>query len=146
LYKIYLKEINKKSPVSIDKLEKLMNYTFEITGKNGGEVSLVICDNNFIAELNEKYKGRIGPTNVLSFSMREGQFSDLNKEYLPLGDIVISMDKVVSEAKEFGDSIVIVFEHLFVHGLLHLLGFTHDDDNKEKEMNELTDTIIMGVK
>ncbi|RKX96214.1 MAG: rRNA maturation RNase YbeY [Spirochaetes bacterium] len=144
-YSLYVEEKNRKTPVSSDELEKMMNLAFNITGKEGGDISLVVCDNDFIAKLNKKYKGRIGPTNVLSFSMREGEFSELNKDALPLGDIVISMDKVKEEAEKFGDTVDIVFKHLFIHGVLHLLGYTHNNDDEEEKMNELTERIVMGV-
>ena len=144
-YSLYIEEKNRRSPVSSDELEKMMNLAFNITDKEGGDISLVVCDNDFIAKLNEKYKGRIGPTNVLSFPMREGEFSELNKDTLPLGDIVISMDKVKEEAEKFGDTVDIVFKHLFIHGVLHLLGYTHNNDDEEEKMNELTERIIMGV-
>ena len=143
--KLYLLEKNnRKCPVSENELELLMNNAFKLTGKKGGNISLVVCDDNFISKLNEKYKGRIGPTNVLSFSMREGQFPNLNSEILPLGDIVISMDRVEDEAKEYGDPVELVFKFLFIHGVLHLLGYTHNNKREEELMNELTDRIING--
>ena len=143
-FKLFLNEKNRKSPINMSELEKMMNYSFKLTAVKGGDISLVVCDDSFIAELNKKYKRRVGPTNVLSFSMREGDFPGLNSENLPLGDIVISLDRVESEAKEMGDPTDLVFKSLFIHGVLHLLGYTHDNDEEEQIINELTDRIVNG--
>jgi len=141
-FKLYLNEKNRKSPVKVHELEKIMNYLFELTDKKAESISLVVCDDSFIAGLNEKYKGRVGPTNVLSFSMREGEFPDLNSENLPLGDVVISLDRVKNEAKEVDDPVDLAFKTLFIHGVLHLLGYNHDNEEEEGIMNDLTDRII----
>ena len=142
---LYIKEINRKSPVSLEDLEKIMDTVFRITGKTRGDVSLVVCDDAFISDLNKKYKKRKGPTNVLSFSMREGKFSELNEEILPLGDIVISVDTVKKQTEDFGEDFETLFKRLFIHGLLHLLGYTHDTEKGEEFMNNLTDKILMEV-
>jgi len=74
--------------------------------------------------LNRRYRGIDHATDVLSFSQREGQFSDLRPDIL--GDIVISVPTAVRQARERNHSLGREIERLLVHGLLHLLGYDHE--------------------
>ncbi len=92
-----------------------------------------------MSELNKKYRGRATPTNVLSFSMLEGEerpFSDM------LGDIVISLETANREAVEEGVSLEEKVRRLLAHGLLHLLGYDHETDSEERIMGEKEDRLI----
>ena len=95
-FDIYVKRENRGLPVPLAKLKKLSQAAFQSTGKKAGDISLVVCDDRFISELNRKYKGIDGPTDVLSFSMSEGEklVSDGNI----LGDIIISVDTAQRQA------------------------------------------------
>ncbi len=111
-------------------LEDILDY-LEVTR----EIDLIICDNRYIQEINQKFRAKNTPTDVLSFPI-DGEF-----EALPLGSIIISKDKVKEASKEFGHSQSEEFALLFIHGLLHLLGYDHEIDNgemreKEKELIE----------
>ncbi len=94
------------------------------------EISLSFVDDQTIQELNKKYLHKDKPTNVLSFSLQEGEFSNINP-YI-LGDIVIS----VATAKEDASKSALSFEQeinfLILHGLLHLLGYNHENTTKEE--------------
>lgn len=99
------------------------------------DIDLQICDNDVIREINQATRGKDYPTDVLSFPL-EGDF-----EHMPLGDIVISCDFVKEGAMRYNHSMDNEFALLFIHGLLHLLGFDHEIDNgemraKEKEIIE----------
>ncbi|TQV62398.1 MAG: rRNA maturation RNase YbeY [Sulfurovum sp.] len=99
------------------------------------DIDLQICDNDVIREINQATRGKDYPTDVLSFPL-EGDF-----EHMPLGDIVISCDFVKEGAMRYNHSMDDEFALLFIHGLLHLLGFDHEIDNgemraKEKEVIE----------
>ncbi len=102
------------------------------------ELSIKITDNEGITEYNEKYRELKGATDVLSFP-----FDGENPEggnYL--GDIIISMDRVVSQAKELGHSTEKELMKLSVHGFLHLMGYDHKDDDNSMEKIELEITGI----
>lgn len=90
----------------------------------GLEVSLTLTDNPGIHQLNREYRGVDRPTDVLSFP----QFAA--EEPIPagatLGDIVISLPQMAAQAREYGHSQKREFCFLFVHGLLHLLGYDHE--------------------
>ena len=88
-----------------------------------GELSIVIVDDKRIAELNQAYLQHSGPTNVISFSMQEGDFGDINPQLI--GDIVISADTCAREAREAGMPAETRFDQLLIHGILHLFGYDH---------------------
>ena len=91
-------------------------------------------DDPQIAILNQKYLDRQGPTNVIAFAMREGEFSHLTPHLL--GDVVISMDTAAREALDAGLSRGRRFNELLVHGILHLFGYNHEDSDKEARRME----------
>ena len=94
------------------------------------EADLRLTDDAVIQELNRDYRGQDKPTDVLAFAQREGQGGDLCPEIL--GDIVISIDTAKAQAKSsLHDELVL----LAVHGLCHLLGYDHQDDEEELAMN-----------
>lgn len=157
-FNIYVKRESRGLPVSLDKLIKLSSSAFKLTGKKPGDISLVVCDDRFIHELNRKYKGIDGPTDVLSFSMREGEKLQIGGN--TLGDIVISVDTALRQAHAYGDfhfnktyldgshkakSLQKEFLFLFTHGLLHLLGYTHENPKSEKIMMDQAKKLLSGV-
>jgi len=88
------------------------------------ELSLLLVDDARIRDLNRRHLGRDRPTNVLAFSMREGEFPTLHPHLL--GDLVISVETARRQSKRFRlDSMgMVVF--LMVHGVLHLCGYEHE--------------------
>ena len=100
------------------------------------EVSILLCDDAFIADLNRRWRGLAKPTNVLSFPVAvEGP---------ALGDIVVAFETVAREAGEDGKSLRDHLCHMIVHGFLHLLGFDHEDDD-EAELMEATETRTLAA-
>ena len=102
------------------------------------EVSLVITDNEGIHQVNREFRNIDRPTDVLSFPAvpfetpcdyeileEDDSYFDLDSGNLVLGDIMISSEKVVSQAEEYGHSITREFAFLVAHSILHLLGYDH---------------------
>ena len=89
------------------------------------DIELILCDDASIHTLNKEHRGVDKPTDVLSFPLE----STLENE--PLGSIVISIDRVDSKAKELGHEPKDELALLFIHGLLHLLGYDHEVDSGE---------------
>jgi probable rRNA maturation factor len=141
---IEVREENKTLPVALGKLEVIARRTFRKTGCEEGAVSLVVCDDPFIADLNMRYTKTSGPTDVLAFPMREGK--RLPQQDSTVGDIVISIDTAARQSKELGTSIEQEFFVLFVHGLLHLLGYDHGSKEEKKEMEIMSKMILEGVE
>ena len=94
------------------------------------EIELIVTDNETIAQINAEYRNIDKATDVLSFPY------DADMPMAPLGSIVISYDFVKEKAAEFGHSEDDEFALLFIHGLLHILGYDHEVDNGEMRQKE----------
>jgi probable rRNA maturation factor len=108
-----------------------------------GELSILLVDNSHIAELNEQYLDRIGPTNVIAFPMRAGEFADLAPDLL--GDVVISLDTADSEARAAGIDLERRFRELLVHGILHLFGYDHETNDADARRMEDKSTELLAL-
>ena len=108
-------------------------------------VSVSIVDNRYIHKINKKYRGIDRPTDVISFAFLDGddyQKILFSKGPVALGDIYISLDKAKEQASEYGHSLHRELSFLFVHGLLHLLGYDHMKEEDEKVMFQLQEEIL----
>ncbi|MFA5182706.1 MAG: rRNA maturation RNase YbeY [Syntrophales bacterium] len=112
-------------------------------GLKDRELSLLLVDNEEIRELNRLYLGRDYPTNVISFAMSEGNYGDVNPQLL--GDIIVSVEKAMSEGETSGVSLKESLDFLMIHGLLHLLGYDHESGDKEEalRMQEKEDELFL---
>lgn len=113
----------------------------------GAEVSVTFVDNIYIRELNRNYRHVDAPTDVLSFSMREGEASEILEEVFPqgiLGDIFISLERAEEQAREYGHSLKREVAFLALHGVLHLLGFDHENEEDLKVMRAKEEEILMA--
>lgn len=106
--------------------------------KSEAEVSVRIVSATESAELNRHYRGKEGPTNVLSFP---ADIPDIVECPL-LGDIVICATIVRKEAKEQHKTLEAHWAHMLVHGTLHLLGYDHIEENEAEAMEALETTIL----
>lgn len=105
------------------------------------ELSVRIVDDSESAALNEQFRGKFGSTNVLSFP-----FSAVTPEPLPiLGDIVICAPMVALESLEQSKTPIAHWAHMIVHGVLHLLGYDHLDDQDAAAMEALETDIMLGL-
>lgn len=95
-------------------------------------VSLVFVDDIDMVSINQAYTGREGSTDVLSFPMMDEV--DKKGSFAMLGEVIISIDKAISQAKEAGWSPALEAKLLLIHGLLHLLGYDHVSEEDESEM------------
>ncbi len=98
------------------------------------QLSILVVDDDQIAELNRSYLNHAGPTNVISFPMQKGPFSDITPDLL--GDVVISADTAHREAAEAGMDMTERFNQLLIHGILHLVGYDHVHSKAEATVME----------
>ena len=101
------------------------------------EIELIVTDNKTIQELNSEHRAKNKVTDVLSFPI-DTTFGENTIPGMPLGSIVISADLVKERSAELGHNAEDELSLLFIHGLLHLLGFDHEVDNGEMRNKEKT--------
>lgn len=134
------KQVNfRKFPQFDFYLEVIALYALRICRRRQGSytVSVLLCSDSEIQNLNYKFRGKNKPTNVLSFPDGE-KFESVTM----LGDIAISVDTIAREAKEQGKTFKTHFLHMFVHGILHLLGMDHENLQDRLRMEQMEDKII----
>ena len=118
-------------------------------GCHGSELSILLVDDEEITQLNRQYLSRNYPTNVLAFSMREGEDNHLHPALL--GDVVISTETAQREAHQRSVTFEEEIALLLVHGILHLLGYDHEKTPEEaaameaKEQEVLTHLGLAGT-
>jgi len=106
------------------------------------EISLMICSDEEIKNLNKVYREKDYATDVLSFPMSEDPYEEGGM----LGDIVISLDTAKKQAAEADIALEREISFLFIHGLLHLMGFDHElGEDEEKEMFDLQEEILSNL-
>jgi len=113
--------------IDYDKTEKIVKSVI-LSETDDGEygLNILICDNERIKEFNENYRHKTGPTDVLSFEY------GLNEEII--GDIVVSVESVAKQAPDFGNTFEDEFFYILIHGILHILGYTHEDSEENQKI------------
>jgi probable rRNA maturation factor len=107
------------------------------------ELSILLCDDDTIRELNRRYRENNRPTDVLAFPMLEGPGHAPHTELL--GDVVISLPTATRQAEERDRPIIEEVTFLLAHGLLHLIGYDHATQREEREMKARTDELLAAV-
>ena len=143
---IFIKKTKEWTEYEVSFVSEVLEHTFEnmLNGNElNHEVSVLLTNDEEIRELNKKYRKIDRPTNVLSFSITS---DTIVNELRMIGDIVISKEKILSEAKDQKKTFNDHLAHIVIHGFLHLLNFTHDSkedstimENKEVELLKMID-------
>lgn len=119
-----------------DFVRKIAHAVFEKLHTRAAEVSFCFVDDHFIRGLNKQYRGKDKPTNVLSFPLQEAEM---------LGDVVLALETIKTEAAEQQKTLEDHVGHLIVHGLLHLLGYDHENDSEAETMENLEIQILKAM-
>ena len=141
-----------KGPASFDDYEEIFNDYYvkifkELKLKGEYFTDVTIVDNKTIHKINREYRNVDRPTDVISFAfLDEESEKDLKGGPISLGQIIISFEKAEEQAKEYGHSLKREMVFLFVHGMLHLLGYDHMVKEDEEIMFNLQDKILGGLK
>jgi probable rRNA maturation factor len=107
------------------------------------DATIVFVSNDSMQKLNRKFRGKNSATDVLSFPAQPEVFEkDLQAN---LGEVVISVDRAVAQAKENGLTFTNEMQQLILHGLLHLCGYDHESDNGEMNRLELKLRRKLGI-
>lgn len=157
-----MKAANRKKPATIDVIERAAAWrralpnapaicrnaaaaalTHAAVGLTRVELAIVLADDALIAKLNQTYRGKSKPTNVLSFASAEPARRRTSLRLL--GDVVVAYGTIAREARAQGKTLADHLTHLVVHGVLHLLGFDHERAVKARRMEALEVTILAGL-
>ncbi|WMJ76263.1 MULTISPECIES: rRNA maturation RNase YbeY [unclassified Sedimentibacter] len=124
-------------------IEKAVDAVLEEEGCEGDyEVSVSFVTNDEIKELNRDYRNVDSETDVLSFPMDDDEFNGV----IILGDIVLSTQKIIEQANDFGHSLEREMLYLSVHSMLHLLGYDHMNASEKEEMRSKEKDIMKRLK
>lgn len=117
---------SRQNLVKLDRagLRRDVRKILALLGIPGREVSLLFADDEGIRKINRDYLRRDRPTNVIAFSLAEGDFGDVNPGVL--GDVVISVETAAREARTAGIVLGDAILYLILHGILHLAGYDHE--------------------
>lgn len=124
LMQIHIDNRQSRYTVDQEKIRKKATTLLKALACPEAELSILIASEDEIARLNSLYLDRSGPTNVISFPMREGSFSEINPNLL--GDVVICLETARKEAAAAGIDMELRANQLLVHGILHLFGYDHE--------------------
>ena len=124
-------------------LEEYYRKTLQVLDKEDVyDLSVIICGPISIRRINRDYRNIDRVTDVISFAMLDGGEEYRYDENVELGDIFINRKRVLSQAQDYGHSVKREFVFLFVHGMLHLFGYDHMDQEEEKVMFDLQKKIV----
>ncbi|MDD2388840.1 MAG: rRNA maturation RNase YbeY [Desulfobacterales bacterium] len=138
---ILINNSQSKLQIHPETIKKKAKVILNALGCPEGELSILIVDDMQITPLNRQYLQREGPTNVIAFPMREGDFSDITPHLL--GDVVISVETAQREGQESGTDMEQRFMQLLVHGILHLFGYDHiDSESDAQQMDEKSSALL----
>ena len=108
------------------------------------ELSIAVVDLAEMTELNERYRGKIGPTDVLSFECDDLCAVESPDDPLTLGDVVVAPEVAEAQAAEYGHTVEEELNLLLVHGILHLLGYDHEDDAEATAMQARERSLLVA--
>ena len=120
------------SRLDVAQLRSRARATLAAIGHRSSELSIALVDDAEIAELNREHREKTGPTDVLSFSLLEGDFRE--HRGVLLGDVVISLETAARQAADRHRSLAEEVSKLLIHGVLHLIGHDHEQDDEARTM------------
>ncbi len=114
--------------INLDNVKKIINIVLGKFEQEKKIISLLFCDNKLIQDLNNKYRKKDYATDVLSFEELD------DKDFL--GDIAISVEKANEQCNDYGNNLNNELKRLIIHGVMHLLGFDHEQSDSDKQEME----------
>ena len=133
----------RKVPLDCEGWRAFTAKALRVATANGAGVTIAFVSDRAMRELNRRWRGKQGTTDVLSFPSAQDEFEKL--EGLTLGDVVISVEQAARQAAEHDLSFETEVAQLILHGLLHLCGYDHDTDDGEMNRLELRLRRRLGI-
>ena len=133
---------NTNNDINTSELEDYIKYVFKELDIENAVFNIIFIDNEEIRKINREYRNVDRETDVISFAL-EDNMDVVYEDFRLLGDIYISYEKAIEQAETYNHSVKREVFFLATHGILHLLGYDHMDEDDEKVMfgkqNELLD-------
>jgi rRNA maturation RNase YbeY len=139
--RIWISNRQRKTALNPESLRKKAGKILSALGWSEAELSLTLLGDRAMARLHRQTFGRRGPTNVIAFPLEEEPAPPLVSPGSPppvLGEVVISVETTVRQAREFGWPWQELFDFFLIHGILHLLGYDHETPTAEAAMTART--------
>lgn len=143
--------VRREAPASphlpLKQVQRAAEKMLEAMRIESAELSVLLTDDATIHRLNYQHRGKNHATDVLAFPLMDPEDETLQTlEGGALGDVVISLDTAQRQAGQFGQDLLEQVRTLLAHGLLHLLGYDHQTDVEESEMNALAERLVVAAK
>lgn len=140
---------NRQKKVKLDRagLRRDVRKILDLLGSGGSELSLMFVDDEGIRTINRDYLRQDRPTNVIAFSLTEGDFGNVNPTVL--GDVVVSAETAEREAQAAGIPIGDAVLYLTLHGILHLAGYDHEGPkgfSRSRIMSAVQETVFFELR
>lgn len=132
-------------PDWFESVEPFVNKVMGELKFDGEEISMLLCNDTYMQELNKTYRNIDSTTDVLSFENDE-EYEDEEGKWKCAGDIVISLDTLPVNAEYFNESRNDEIKRLIVHGLLHLNGMDHGEEHIEKDVQPVCEMLVLQEK
>lgn len=138
---------NSNKDINLKEINDFAKYLIEYMKVNNVNFNVIFVNNDEIRNINKNYRNIDRETDVISFALEDDKLIK-NNSIRVLGDIYISIDKAISQAKEYNHSIKREVYFLTTHGFLHLLGYDHMNKEDEEVMFKLQEEILSnyGIK
>ena len=134
-------EVMAKAIPSLEQIEAWANAVLVAENTGEQEITVRFTDDEESQTLNHEYRGKDKPTNVLSFPFEVPPGIEMNL----LGDLVICVPVIMREAEEQDKTPTNHYAHMVVHGILHLLGYSHDKSSNTKTMEDLERKLLSEI-
>ena len=131
-----------KDIVELKDVEMVLKHAAEKEGLSNVLFNVIIVDNDYIHNLNKKYRNIDRETDVITFALEDEDSIVIGEDIRILGDIYISYDKALSQSIEYGHSLKRELCFLAVHGFYHLLGYDHMTKEEEKVMFKKQEEVL----
>ena len=137
-------EVINETNHNIDELveiKKVVEFALEYQKINNSFFNIIIVDEQKIQEINKNYRNKDCVTDVISFALEDDD-TFIKTDYRILGDIYICLNKAIDQSVQYGHSFLRELSFLTIHGLLHLLGYDHMNEDDEMEMFSLQEKLL----
>jgi probable rRNA maturation factor len=130
---LYLRDVTTGFTLDMERIRKHLRILLHEVDEADSSISLSFVHDDEIAEINLEHRGKDRPTDVLSFPI-DGEGDTIEGTERMLGDIIISLDTALAQAKDYDADLDAEVERLLIHGVLHLLGHDHEEEDEREEM------------